>query len=154
MAKEICSDCGKERKPRDKPYTKLKVGGSVCEECANIRRAENIRNLENVILTTTNNVDGYRVVEYIGIGSVEVVIGTGIISEFGASVANVFGGRATEFEIKLNKGKEASLLKLKYAAFEVGGNAVIGIDLDYTEFKSNTIGIVASGTIVKIEKIV
>lgn len=155
MAKEICADCGKEKKPLDSYYTKLKKGGTVCEKCANIRRAEKKRKIEeSVILTTTNNVDGYRVVEYIGIGSVEVVIGSGLISEFGAGIADILGGRATDFEKKLKKGKEASLLKLKYEASELGGNAVIGVDLDFTEFASNMIGVIANGTIVKIEKIV
>ena len=154
MAKEICVDCGRSRKITEEYFTDLKEGGSVCKECAKKRREEKRRKVdESVILTTTNNIDGYNVIDYISIGSVEVVIGTGVISEFGAGLADIFGGRVTEFEKKLNKGKKASLLKLKYAAYNAGGNAVIGIDLDYTEFASNTIGVVANGTIVKIEPI-
>jgi uncharacterized protein YbjQ (UPF0145 family) len=43
--------------------------------------------------------------------------------------ADILGGRATDFEKKQKKGKEASLLKLKYEASELGVNAVIGVDL-------------------------
>jgi uncharacterized protein YbjQ (UPF0145 family) len=32
-----------------------------------------------------------------------------------------------------------------------GANAVVGVDIDYTEFSGNRIGVVASGTIVCIE---
>lgn len=41
---EICADCGKEKQYKDKAYTKLKAGGTVCEECANIRRAARDKN--------------------------------------------------------------------------------------------------------------
>ena len=47
--------------------------------------------------------------------------------------------------------KKTAFEKLKYFAFEKGGNAVIGIDID--EFSGNRIGVIANGTIVEIEKI-
>jgi uncharacterized protein YbjQ (UPF0145 family) len=46
-----------------------------------------------------------------------------------------------------------AIQKLRFLALRQGGQAVIGIDLDYTEFSSNRIGVVANGTIVKIEKL-
>ena len=42
---------------------------------------------------------------------------------------------------------------LKYNAYKKGGNAVIGIDIDYTEFSGNRVGLIINGTIVKIEPI-
>ena len=32
-----------------------------------------------------------------------------------------------------------------------GGDAVVGIDVDYTEFSGNRIGLIVNGTIVKLE---
>jgi len=67
-----------------------------------------------------------------------------MFSEFGGDVADFFGARSTArstaFEEELQQAKRAALDKLKYRAFEKGDNAVIGVDLDYTEFSGNRIG--------------
>ena len=42
---------------------------------------------------------------------------------------------------------------LKFRAYEKGGNGLIGVDIDYTEFTGNKIGVVLNGTIVKLQKI-
>ena len=43
-----------------------------------------------VLLTTTPKVDGHYVAKYIGIESVEFVIGTGVFSEVSSSIADFF----------------------------------------------------------------
>ena len=88
---------------------------------------------------------------YVGIESVEVVIGTGVISEFTGGVADFFGQRSTDFEQKLQAAKKTAIQKLRFLALRQGGQAVIGVDLDYTEFSSNRIGVIANGTVVQIE---
>lgn len=56
---EICADCGKEKQDKDKAYTKLKVGGAVCEECANIRRAaRDKKEPENELLEVVKAING------------------------------------------------------------------------------------------------
>jgi uncharacterized protein YbjQ (UPF0145 family) len=87
---------------------------------------------------------------YIDIESVEIVAGTGMFSELGGDIADFFGSRSTAFEQKLQHAKKTALNRLRYIAFERGGNAVIGVDLDYTEFSGNRIGLIANGTIVKL----
>lgn len=101
-------------------------------------------------MTTTNNLDGYTVSQYMDIESVEIVMGTGVFSEFAGDIADFFGARSTAFELKLQKAKKLAFKKLKFLAFEKGANAVIGIDIDYTEFTGNRIGLIANGTLVKI----
>lgn len=108
--------------------------------------------VQHIPITTTPTLEGYRVSKYVGIESVEVVIGTGPFTEFGAGVADFFGQRSTGFELKLQQAKQAALQKLRFLALRQGGNAVIGVDLDYTEFSGNRIGVVANGTIVEVEK--
>ena len=39
---------------------------------------------------------------------------------------------------------------LKYRAAEKGANAVIGIDVDYTEFSGNRVALILNGTLVKL----
>ena len=117
-----------------------------CQECA-LKESE-----EKIIVTTTNQIDGSRVKKYIGIESVEIVIGTGVFSEFQGDIADMFGQRSTAFEGKLQNAKTAALKRLKLIAFQNEANAIIGIDLDYTEFSSNRIGVIVNGTLVELEK--
>jgi uncharacterized protein YbjQ (UPF0145 family) len=151
MAKEkpICSVCGAKNTFMEPVSLSEIKGKTYCSKCGTKLIKEETK---KIIATTTNNVEGYRVVEYIDVESVEVVIGTGVISEFSSSLADLLGERATAFERKLNSAKIFAMRKLKMLAFELDANAVIGIDMDYVDFTSNRIGVVANGTIVRIEK--
>ena len=145
-----CSKCGQTGGLLKSIFFATIKGEEYCSSCAQRYIDEIVKNIK---VTTTNNIDGYKVVDYIDIDSVEVVIGTGPFSEFGGEIADFFGSRSTAFEQKLKNAKQAAFKKLKLNAHEKGGNAVIGIDIDYTEFSGNRIGVVANGTIVRIEKI-
>jgi uncharacterized protein YbjQ (UPF0145 family) len=122
-------------------------GKPYCASCAK-KSAE--ATIAGVLISTTPSLDGYRVKAYLGVESVEVVLGTGPFSEFDADFADFFGTRATEFEKKLQRAKHATLDKLRLVAARQGANAVIGVDLDYTEFTGNRIGVIASGTLVHV----
>lgn len=122
-----------------------------CPKCASQYLAENT---SGIIMTTTHSIEGYSIIQYVSIESVEVVIGTGVISEFFGDVADVFGSRNGAFEQKLHKAKEIACSKLRLISFQKAGkdSAVVGIDMDYTEFTKNMIGVILNGTIVKIRK--
>jgi len=106
-----------------------------------------------IILTTTNNIDGFRIKKYIDIVSYEYVIGTGPISEFTSGISDFFGERSTSFETKLKEAKAVCMDKIKFEAYSLGGDAVIGIDLEYASFEGNRIAVIVSGTVVKLESI-
>ncbi len=108
---------------------------------------------DKILATTTMNIDGYRIVKYIDIESVEIVLGTGFFSEFSSDIDDFFGLRSTGFEKKLQHAKKNAFQLLKLRAYEKDANAIVGVDIDYTEFSSNRIGLVANGTLVKIEPI-
>ena len=42
-------------------------------------------------------------------------------------------------------------MALKILAAEKGANAVVGVDLDYTEFSGNRVGLILNGTLVKVD---
>ncbi len=115
-------------------------------------RIAQVQESRHVIITTTHSVDGYRVEKYLGIESVEYVIGTGIFSEFTAGLADLLGGRATAFEKKLQDAKQVAIETLKFRAYRMGANAVIGVDMDYTEFTGNQIAVVINGTMVLLTR--
>lgn len=115
-------------------------------------RSAQILESRHVIITTTNCVDGYRVEQYLGIESVECVIGTGIFSESAAGMANFLGVRASSFEAKLQEAKKVAFEAIKYRAYRMGANAVIGVDMDYTVFTGNLIALIINGTLVQLTR--
>lgn len=120
----------------------------LAEERAALKKAA-----DSQMLTTGYDFSGYKIINYMGVISGEVVLGTGFLSEFSASLSDLFGDESTAFADKLETAKKAALEKLTLNSVKKGGNAIIGIDFDYITFSNNMIGVVANGTSVVIEKI-
>ena len=161
-----CSKCG-DKQGFIATFEMVDYGIYICPNCAKALNrekqhfeAEKAKKLEvlkqqakTILVTTTPSVDGYSVKEYLGVESVEFVLGTGVFSEMTTEWQDLFGLRSTAFENKLQTAKNAAFYALKMLAAERGANAIIGIDLDYTEFSGNRIGLVLNGTFVRIAPI-
>lgn len=104
-------------------------------------------------LTTGYDFEGYKIADYLGVVSGQTVLGTGFLSEFTASLADFFGEQSNKFADKLEQAKAAATEKMILKSYELGGNALIGVDFDYITFDSNMIGVVANGTSVVIEEL-
>lgn len=106
-----------------------------------------------MLLTTTNTVEGKRVVHYYGVVSGETIIGANIFRDFFASIRDIVGGRSSSYEQVLREAKATALKELQDEAAELGANAVIGIDLDYETVGGNgsMLMVTASGTAVYLE---
>ncbi|MBS5129885.1 MAG: YbjQ family protein [Lachnospiraceae bacterium] len=107
------------------------------------------RNFKN---TTGYDFRGYKIVDYKGIVSGEVVLGTGFLSEFAASFSDALGIESGTFAKKMSEAKQGALNNLIMNALLQGGNALIGVDFDYITFSNNILGVSANGTAVVIEK--
>lgn len=94
-----------------------------------------------MILTTTPSVEGHPIREYRDIISAETIIGANFVKDFFARLTDVFGGRSNSYERVLRK-----------AAQDVGGNAVVGVKLDYETVgaSGSMLMVVATGTAVVI----
>jgi uncharacterized protein YbjQ (UPF0145 family) len=149
MAKK-CAACSKEGALFKNINFEEIHGQTYCLACA---AAYVERVIAPIVLTTTPTVDGFRIARYIDIESVEIVMGTGAWSEAGGDVTDFLGTRATDFEKKIRKARKTAVDKLRFLAAERGGNAVVGVDLDFTEFSSNRVGVMANGTVVVVERI-
>lgn len=106
-----------------------------------------------MLLTTTNTVEGKRVVHYYGVISGETIIGANIFRDFFASIRDIVGGRSSSYEQVLREAKATALKELQDEAAALGANAVIGIDLDYETVGGNgsMLMVTASGTAVYLE---
>ncbi len=105
-----------------------------------------------MLITTTPNVESRKIVEYLGIVTGEAIIGANIIRDVFAAVTDIVGGRSAAYEESLREAREAALRELQEEAMQRGGNAVIGVDIDYEVLgQGSMLMVAASGTAVVIE---
>lgn len=106
-----------------------------------------------MIVTTTQSIEGKRILEYKGIVFGEVVSGVDFIKDFAAGLTNFFGGRSGSYEGELIEARENSLAEMKKRASAMGANAIVGVDIDIEALgqNGNMLMVTASGTAVVVE---
>lgn len=99
-----------------------------------------------LIVTTTNGVDGRPVQRYLGVVTGEVIVGANVFRDLFAGIRDLVGGRAGSYENVLQRAREQALGEMRMRAAELGGNAVIGVDLDYEVLGANGSMLMVSAT--------
>tara|TARA_R110000782_G_scaffold268393_1_gene364771 strand:- start:29722 stop:30093 length:372 start_codon:yes stop_codon:yes gene_type:complete len=106
----------------------------------------------DMIVTTTNSVEGRPAQHYHGIVTGEVIVGANIFRDLFASITDIVGGRSGKYEEVLQRAREQALGEMRMRAAEMGANAVVGVDLDYEVLGSNgsMLMVSATGTAITI----
>ncbi len=86
-----------------------------------------------IIITTTNVVSGIEIEKYLGVINTNLVIGTNIFSDIGASFTDFFGGSSHSYQNKLEKMQEQAKEKLIQKLRELDGNVILGLSFDFDE---------------------
>lgn len=102
-----------------------------------------------MIVTTTPSIEGKSIAEYHGVVVGEAILGANVFRDIFASITDIVGGRSGAYEKSLGEARETALRELEDRAREAGGNAVVGVDLDY-EVINNMLMVSASGTAVTV----
>ena len=107
-----------------------------------------------MIITTTNTIQGKKILEYRGIVFGEVITGINFIKDFAAGLTNFFGGRSSSYEGELTDAREKALKELQDRAELLRANAVVGVNFNYEALgqNGNMLMVTASGTAVIVEK--
>ncbi len=105
-----------------------------------------------MISTTTNAIEGRPVQQYLGIVTGEVIVGANIFRDLFASVRDIVGGRSGSYEDVLARARKQALEEMEAQAAALGGNAVIGVDIDYEVLGANgsMLMVSCSGTAVVV----
>jgi len=106
-----------------------------------------------MIVTTTDSIEGRKIVAYKGIVAGECILGSNIIKDFFAGIRDVVGGRSGSYEKVLADGREIAMRDMMAEAAKTGANAIIGVDLDYEVLgkENGMLMVCANGTAVVIE---
>lgn len=105
-----------------------------------------------MIVSTTTNIEGRPVRDYLGVVTGEVIVGANIFKDLFAGVRDIVGGRAGAYESTLRDARQTALEELKAEARQLGADAVIGVDLDYEVLGQggSMLMVSASGTAVRL----
>ena len=106
-----------------------------------------------MLVTTTHNVEGKRILEYKGIVAGEAILGANLFRDLFASIRDIVGGRSGSYEKVLNDARKTAVSEMTDKAEQLGANAVIGVDIDYETVGTNgsMLMVTAAGTAVRIE---
>jgi uncharacterized protein YbjQ (UPF0145 family) len=106
-----------------------------------------------MLVTTTHNVEGKRILEYKGLVAGEAILGANLFRDLFASIRDIVGGRAGSYEKVLNDARKTAVSEMTDKAAQLGANAVIGVDIDYETVGTNgsMLMVTAAGTAVRIE---
>ena len=163
-----CSECG-----RKAGWLSLHEGG-ICDECFaeaaafRYQRMDDLIEAEraadeaelaqiNEIILTTESSHDLPILQRLDIVTAEVVVGMHLFKDVAAAFRDVFGGRSSAMQNGLRDARVTALTELRREALALGADAVVGVDLDYSEISGggkSMLFLVASGTAVTLAKAV
>jgi uncharacterized protein YbjQ (UPF0145 family) len=71
--------------------------------------------------------------EPIGVVTGQTVTGTGMFSDVASAFTDLFGAQSGTYNAKLRDGENLCKAQLRGQTIELGGNAVLAVDIDYAE---------------------
>ena len=119
---------------------------------ATLRTPQKRRETGITLVTTTNDLPGYRVIETLGLVRGVIVRSRSALSSFGASIQSIFGGNITVYTKLAEDARRHAYDSMVGHAAEMGGNAVIGARYDANEITDGITEVLAYGTAVRVER--
>ncbi|MEO8420156.1 MAG: heavy metal-binding domain-containing protein [Hyphomicrobium sp.] len=104
-----------------------------------------------MIVVTTNDLPGYRVVKHLGVVRGLTVRSRSVIGNIGAAVQIFFGGNITLYTKLAEETRQDAFQLLIENAQAMGANAVLAMRYDANEIASAVTEVLAYGTAVVVE---
>jgi uncharacterized protein YbjQ (UPF0145 family) len=103
-------------------------------------------------VTTGFEINGYTIVENLGIVRGITVRSRSVIGNIGAGIQSLFGGNISIFTELCEKAREDAYEIMLEHADQLGANAVIGMRYDANEVMDGITEVLCYGTAVRMEK--
>jgi uncharacterized protein YbjQ (UPF0145 family) len=103
-----------------------------------------------MIVSTTHDLQGRSISEYLGIVVGESIIATSMLRDIKAGLRDIVGGRSGAYEEKMREARDVAIKEMQDQAEQLGANAVVGVDIDYETVGNGMMMVSASGTAVKL----
>jgi uncharacterized protein YbjQ (UPF0145 family) len=149
----ICEKCRKDYPSQYYFRTK-----AICHECFGKLTPDEQKQARRLpkmhaMTTTAFILDGYQIVETLGVVRGILVRSRSVFGTIGASLQTLIGGDITLFSALCEKTREEAFDMMINHATEIGANAVIGVRYDATEIMSGVTEVLCYGTAVVVEPI-
>ncbi|MEX1181459.1 MAG: YbjQ family protein [Cucumibacter sp.] len=107
-----------------------------------------------MLTTTTGNLEGFEITEYLGLVTGESVLGANFLRDIMGTVTDFVGGRSAAYEEVLETARSSAVEEMTDRARVLGADAVIGAALDYETIGSGgaMLMVTVSGTAVRLRK--
>jgi uncharacterized protein YbjQ (UPF0145 family) len=104
-----------------------------------------------MLVVTTNDIAGYRVVRYLGVVRGITVRSRSIVGNFGAMIQALFGGNITLYTSLCERARSDAYELMAEHAAEMGANAIVAMRYDANEVAAGITEVLAYGTAVVVE---
>ena len=105
-----------------------------------------------MIVTTTNDVAGYRITRHLGVVRGLTVRSRSVIGNIGAGIQSLFGGNISIYTNLAEKAREEAYELMVQHAAQLGANAVIAMRYDANEITDGITEVLAYGTAVVVQQ--
>jgi uncharacterized protein YbjQ (UPF0145 family) len=108
-----------------------------------------------MLLSTTEELQGFEITDYLGLVHGEVVSGANILRDMMATVTDFVGGRSAAYEEELKNSRQNALREASDQAQRLGADAVVGLSIDFEVIgnRGAMIMVTATGTAVRLRKL-
>ena len=106
-----------------------------------------------MLVVTTNDLPGYRVVKHLGMVRGLTVRSRSIVGNIGAAIQIVFGGNITLYTKLAEQARHEAFEQLVAHAEEMGANAILAMRYDANESAAAVTEVLAYGTAVVVEEV-
>jgi len=106
-----------------------------------------------VLITTTNDLPGHRVVQHLGLVRGITVRSRNVFGTIGASLQSLLGGNISLYTGLAEKAREEAYELMVEHAQQMGANAVLAMRYDANEITDGITEVLAYGTAVVVEPI-
>jgi len=109
--------------------------------------------IDQTMVTTSISLDGYRVVQNLGVVRGIIVRSRSIFGNIAGGFQTIFGGKISIFTQLCEKTREEAFQQMIQHAEQRGANAIINIRYDANQVIGSVTEVLAYGTAVIAEKI-
>lgn|SRR5262245_41472172 len=106
-----------------------------------------------MIVTTTNELEGYRVVRHLGVVRGLTVRSRSVVGNIGAAIQILFGGNISVYTNLAEQTRQEAFDLMVRHAEDAGANAVLAMRYDANEIAAAVTEVLAYGTAVVVEKV-
>jgi uncharacterized protein YbjQ (UPF0145 family) len=109
--------------------------------------------VDHNLITTANNLEGYRITKHLGVIRGITVRSRGIGGNFVGGIQTMFGGKISIYANLCEKARQEAFDLMTEHAGEKGANAIVNMRYDANEVMAGVTEVLAYGTAVFVEKL-